>query len=105
MVELDVLQQFSLRVAGGHDRKGNPAPLEGIAFASSDPAVLAVTDNGDGTALCKAVAIGACNVQITADAHIGEGVTPISKLLEVTVKGAEAVDVDVEVGELENQPE
>lgn len=107
MVELDALQQFTLKVVGGRDRKGNPAALEGVVITSSDDqvATVEVIDAADpGFVRIRGAGPGACDIKIEADAHIGDGVTPVSKLLEVAVKAPEAVDVDLEVGELENQP-
>lgn len=107
MVELDALQQFRLRVAGGRDRKGNPAPLENIEINTTDPNVATVTplDDGSGAVLVRGVGAGACDITIKADARIGDGEVPVSKALAVAVKAPEAIDVDLEVGELENQPD
>lgn len=104
MIELDALQQFRIRVTGGLDRKGNPAALENIAITSSDEAVAVVGPTDDGGFLCRGVGEGSCDLKIEADADIGDGVTPISKLLPVAVKAPEAVDITLEIGELENQP-
>jgi hypothetical protein len=49
-------QDFTLGPVTGVDKKGNPAALGGpVTFVSSDPAKVAITDNGDGTAKASAV--------------------------------------------------
>jgi hypothetical protein len=54
--------------------------------ASSDPAILEVTDNGDGTAKVKAVGpVGTAQVQVSADADLGEGVKTVTGVADVEV--------------------
>jgi hypothetical protein len=81
--------------------KGNPASVEAgsVVFSSSDPAVLAVTDNGDGTCRADAVGpVGNAQLIVTADADLGEGVVPITGTLDVTVVAGMAAVINVTAG-------
>jgi hypothetical protein len=80
------------------DAKGNPAPVEGVpTWASSNPAMLTVTpraDDGSGVYkadLVPAGAVGTCQVNVSADADLGTGVTTITGILDVQTAAGQAV--------------
>jgi hypothetical protein len=105
---LTATQQCQLSIAVV-DAKGNPAPVEGIPeWASSEPAFATVTPAADGmSALVKAVGpitTAPVQVNVTADADLGAGTTPIVGLLEVSVVAGQAVSVGITAGTPEEQP-
>ncbi len=65
------------------DTAGNAVAAEGVTFASSDESVVAVTDNGDGTALASATGtLGSATVTVTdADDNLS-GTLDISVVTE-----------------------
>jgi hypothetical protein len=82
-------------------KKGNPTSVEAgtVVFASSDPAILEVTDNGDGTAKVKAVGpVGTAQVQVSADADLGEGVKTVTGVADVEVVAGEAAVINISFG-------
>ena len=82
------------------DSRGNPAPLEALAWNSSDPGVLEVVPSADGlAAVARAVgAAGFAQVVLTADARIGDGDVPITGLLDVQILPAEATVIQLVAG-------
>ena len=82
------------------DSEGNPADVA-IAFKSSDETVIAVTDNGDGTALLVASpgAGGLGTSVITATVTNDDGTT-LEGSLEVEVVAGDAVIVNIVPGEV-----
>lgn len=82
-------------------KKGNPATVEGIpTWESSDPTVATVTPSADGmTALLETPGpAGTARITATADADRGEGVRPITGILDVTVLEPEAETVEIPTG-------
>jgi hypothetical protein len=80
------------------DAKNNPAPVDGVpVWSSSNPAVLTVTASEDGmSATITAVGpLGTAQVAVTADADLGEGVSPITGVLDVEVKASNAVSLSI----------
>lgn len=80
------------------DAKGNPAQIDGLpAWSSSSPAIAAVNAlSADGTGTFSAEIIpgdqlGTCQINVSADADIGSGITNISGVLDVQVAGGQAV--------------
>jgi len=96
-------QQATLRL-NPKTKKGNPAQVDGPpTWSSSDPSVVNVSpDPTDPTGLtATAVAtgkLGAAQVQCVADADLGAGVRELTAVLDVVVKAAEAVSLDIEAG-------
>lgn len=80
---------------------GNPAPVDGVpVWASSDETVLVVTASEDGMS-AEAVTtgkLGKAQVNVSADADLGEGVKTITGVLDVEVKVSEAVSLTVSAG-------
>jgi len=88
------------------DAKGNAARVDGVPFWSTgDLSVLAVVpaDNGLSAEVFALGPLGVTQVIVTADADLGEGVKPITGILDVTVIGGEAVALTVNTGVPEEQ--
>ena len=92
-------QQVSLAIQPV-DKAGNPAPVEGVAWTSSDVTVLVVTAADDGLSAVAASTgkIGTAQVNVTADALIGEGIAEITGVLDVEVKAGQAVALNISAG-------
>lgn len=90
------------------DAKGNPAPVEGApSWSSSEPAFVTVAPSEDGLS-AVITAVGPVTptpvqINVTADADLGEGVKSITGLLEVSVVAGEAVGVAISAGSPEAQ--
>ena len=100
-------QQVQVTYGGPVDAKGNPAAVESLTFVSSDtatatfvPGVLDSSGNvipdpaNDGfiRGVIVAKAAGVCQVNITADADLGDGVKTIDgEKVDVQVTGGQAV--------------
>jgi hypothetical protein len=90
------------------DAKGNPAPVDGVPqWTSSEPNYATVEADADGmSATVKAVGpVTATPVQInvSADADLGSGVTNIVGLLDVSVVAGQAVGVSITAATPEEQ--
>lgn len=99
--QLQDIQQVDLSVVFS-DAAGNPAGVEGApVWSSSDDAVLTVTAGSDGlTANAAAVGpLGTAQVQLTADADLGEGVVQITGTLDVEVIASQAATATITPGE------
>lgn len=86
-------QTVTVTVTGATDKKGNPAPLDGVpTFASADETICTfAADPSDASGMTGIItAVGpltsATAVSITADAQLGDGVTNIvvNGLVEIT---------------------
>lgn len=99
VLQLTDSQQCDLSIAAV-DKKGNPAPVQNPTFASSDETVATVVV--DSTDPSKAVVVagapGVCQVQVGADADMGDGITPLTGTLDITVVGGQAVSLAVSAG-------
>lgn len=84
------------------DGKGNPAAVDGIpSWSVSNPTLLTVEPSvPDGmSAVLRAVdPVGTSQVSVQVDADLGEGLKPITGLLEVQLLAGDAVTVDIEAG-------
>jgi len=105
MLQLTNTQQCPIEVSGV-DKKGNPAELDSVVFTSSDPSVATVeADPADqDKALIKAVATGTAQINVTADADLGDGVSELTGTLDVTVVAGQAVGFAINTGTVEEQP-
>lgn len=77
---------------------GNPARVDGVPqWRSSDDTVLVVTAAEDGLSavITTTGKLGTAQVSVTADADLGEGVKPISGVLDVEVQASEAVGLTI----------
>lgn len=87
------------------DAKGNPAEIQDPQFEVSDPAILGLEVAADGkSAIVKGGALGTAQVTVRGDADLGEGVTPLIGVGEVTVIAGEATVLAVKFGTPEPQP-
>ncbi len=82
-VEMSATQQVHVEYGAPIDKKGNPAKVQNVVWASSDESVVTVlVEDPEGNpfrALVKsATTLGVSEVTCTADADLGEGVKPIS---------------------------
>lgn len=82
------------------DQYGNPAKVDGPAvWQVSDPLVGAVTTMGELTAeFVSGEGMGVCQVSVSVDADLGEGVRQITGVLDVQVEPSEAVTVGIVAG-------
>jgi hypothetical protein len=82
-------------------KAGNPATIDGAPkWSVSDESVLALEVSEDGLS-CKAVAtgkLGDAQINVVADADMGEGVVEITGVLEVSVKAGAAASVAITAG-------
>lgn len=105
MLQLTDTQQVNVSIQPV-DKKGAPAQVQSVSFVSSDPNVAAVMQ--DTTDPNKAVVVaglpGVCQIQVTADADLGDGVTNISGVLDITVVGGQAVALTVNADAPTEQP-
>lgn len=105
MAEITDSQKVTLSVKFV-DRKGNPAPVDGVpSWGVDNTDVLAIEVSEDGLT-CVASAVGPLGtglVSMTADADLGEGVTPIAGTFELTVTAGEATTVEITAGEVSEQ--
>ena len=89
--------QFFTAAVAAVDARGNPATLDGPpTWVVSDPALLALTVEADGSARVAAVGpTGNAQLTVSADADLGEGTRTLSGLLDVTVAPGEAVALTI----------
>jgi len=88
------------------DKKGNAAKVDGVpSWSSSDESVATVTAAEDGLSASVVAAgpLGTAQINVTADADLGEGVKPIAGVLEVQVVGGETASVAISAGTPEEQ--
>jgi hypothetical protein len=108
MVSIKVTQEQDLQISPA-DRRGNPAPVENgsVFFSSSDESIFTVHQNpDDGTkAVIKATGVGVAQLNVTADADLGEGVETIEGFTGVEILPAQAVGFGFIAGEIREQPD
>lgn len=77
------------------DAKGNPAKVDGIpAWSSSSPSIANVTNiSADGLSadVVPGDQLGTCQINVQADADLGEGVNHITGVLDVQTVAGSAV--------------
>jgi hypothetical protein len=89
------------------DKKGNPAPVDGVpVWLTDNTELLALTPAADGlSCLVAAVGpLGTATVSVTADADLGAGVTPIVGTLDVQITGGTATTATLAPGTPTEQP-
>ena len=94
-------QQFSATVEFA-DAAGNPATVDGApVWTSSDEAVLSVVAGDDGLSVTAAAVgpLGTAQLQVSADADLGEGVVTIQGILDIDVVASQAVTATITPGE------
>lgn len=86
------------------DAKDNPTRVDGVPVWSTDrPDVLTIEAAADGLSavVTPTGALGSAQVQVDADADLGEGVRPLTLLGTVEVVAGEAVAGTIDFGPLE----
>lgn len=85
------------------DAKGNPAKVDDDPqWTSSNDQIAAVAaEPSDGTGIFKAwvtpgALLGTCQINVTADADLGSGITTIAGVLDVQVVGGTAVGFNIQ---------
>jgi len=103
-IQLTDIQRVSLSISAV-DAAGNPAPIENATWVSSNPAVLTVTASVDGlSAVAETVGpLGNAQVQVSADARIGEGEVVLQGVLDVEVIASEATALNIAAGTPESR--
>jgi hypothetical protein len=88
------------------DKAGNPAPVEGVVWTTSDATILTVAAAADGLSAVVASTgkLGTVQVNVTGDAQIGVGDTEIAGVLDVEVKAGQAVSLNIAAGAPEEKP-
>lgn len=99
MLQLTDSQKCSLSISPV-DAKGQPAPVQGVpTWTSSVAATAVVTADPTGlTAEIVAGTPGIAQVTVSVIPVGGDGVTPITGTLDVTVTGGEAVTITITAG-------
>lgn len=98
-------QRVSLSFVG-KSKAGNDAPVEGVTLTASDPSILNVIDNGDGTFVVESTGVvGVAQLHAEADAIVGEGEELLHGIEEVQVVGGKAVVISGVFGTPEEKPE
>jgi len=80
------------------DKRGNPATVQNPGFASSDPAIVAVADSGLTAVASAAGPLGTATVTFTGDADMGDGVSPITGVLDIEVVAGDAAITNIVAG-------
>ncbi len=100
MLVLTDVQKVSLAIAP-KSAAGNPAPVDGVpTWSSSDESVLVLTVSDDGLSAEAETTgkLGTAQVNVSADADLGDGVKTIAGVLDIEVKASEAVTLDISAG-------
>ncbi len=95
IIAIDVVKTYKIKPV---DKAGNTAKLDGApVWALSDPAMgtLVVAEDGLTAELTPAGALGNCELQVSGDADLGEGVEPIMGVLPLEFVGGKAVAIEV----------
>lgn len=100
MLTLTDIQKVHLTIAPV-DAAGNPAPVDGIpSWSSSDESVLTVSAAADGMS-ADAVTVGPlgnAQVNVSADADLGEGIETLTGTLDVEVVASQATSLGISAG-------
>lgn len=86
---------------------GVAAAVDGaISVESSDPNVLTVTPQDDGTFLVEVTGVGLANLTVSGDADLGDGVRTISQVFEFEVYdgASEADHFDLSITDITQAP-
>jgi hypothetical protein len=83
------------------NKAGNPAKVDGAPkWSVSDAEVLelVVADDGLSAKVVSKGKVGVCQVNVSADADLGDGVAEIAGVLDIEVKAGPAVSLGVSAG-------
>lgn len=99
MLKLTSTQQASLSISAV-DARGKPAQVDDVTWSSSDESVATVTvDPTDPRkATVKSVDAGTAQINVSADADLGDGVSTLTGLLDLTVLAGQAVALVISTG-------
>lgn len=100
MLTLTDIQGVDLSVAPV-DAKGNPAKVDGApvwVVSAPDVCDIAVAADGLSAHVTAKGPLGSCQVTVTADADLGEGVRNITGMLDVEVIASEAASLSITAG-------
>ncbi len=104
-ISMTTTQQQTLGPLSFTDRKGKPAPVEDISWASSDESVVRVVPTADNlSADVVAQGPGTATVNVNADAQIGEGVQPLIGTKEYNITPGLATIIEIPEGTVTEQP-
>lgn len=104
-VVLTVSQKVSASITPV-DAKGNPAPIDGVpAWSSSNPDIASVVPAEDGLSavIVATGVVGDTQVSVSADADLGEGVTQIVAIGDLSIRPDQAVALSLNFGTPEAQ--
>ena len=82
-------------------KKGHPAQVDGVpVWSTSDPAIATVAPSADGLSCVVKAAenLGSVQISVAADADLGEGVAPITGILDLEVIGGGAATMSIIAG-------
>jgi hypothetical protein len=82
-------------------KAGNPAPIDGKpvwSLGGEDHLKLEVSEDGLSVVISSLGKLGVCQVNVSADADLGEGVEEITGTVDIEVKAGKAVNVGIEAG-------
>jgi hypothetical protein len=86
------------------DAHGNPAQVQGVpnwtSSAENIAYVSAVASDGLSAEVLPGDTLGTCQINVSADADLGSGVTQINGVLDVQVVAGQAVGFQIQTGEL-----
>lgn len=101
MLLLTDTQKASLSIAPV-DAKGNPAKVQdgSVVWSAADSTIVTLTPSADGLSCDCAAAgpLGTTQVNVSADADLGDGVTTIAGTLDVQVQAGQAVSLGISAG-------
>lgn len=82
------------------DKFGNPAPVEGVTFESSDTSLATVNVSPDGLSaeVVPVGPVGTLQLKVTADPKIGPEVGVLTGLLDIEILAGEAVTLTINPG-------
>lgn len=102
--KLPLDKQFTVTVEP-QDSAGNPAAVEGPPIWAASGDLVTVTAAADGMSAVvrpnATGAVGSVQINVAADADLGDGVETITGVLDVDVIGGQAVSLATSVGPLE----
>jgi hypothetical protein len=82
-------------------KAGNPAPVDGKptwSLGCEDHLKLEVTEDGLSAVISSLGKLGFCQVNVKADADLGEGVEEIAGAIDIEVKAGKAVNLGIDAG-------
>lgn len=100
------IQQVELSIAPV-DAAGNPAPVDGVpTWDVSDPTLgtLTVATNGLSAMFVTSGKLGSGQINVSADADMGEGVKTITGVQEIEITASEATSLGITAGTPTNKP-